>query len=126
MSIVWQGARPDFKKELDEFLEQELFNTAKDVFNGVVMRTPARSGELRASWNLSADQPNFVTVGDPNSSPRHVDAVLPPPSSPTFVKSRTGLYFVTNGKAYAGVVEEGGPHNVAHHMMERTLDSLDL
>jgi hypothetical protein len=126
VTIQWQGGKPDIKAELSRYVKDELYKVAVDVYNGVVARTPARSGELRASWNLSADAPNFATVGDANTSPREVDVPLPSPGPPTRPRTRSGVYYVTNGKAYAGVVEDGGPNNEAHHMMDRTLDSLDL
>ena len=126
MTIQWIGGRPNVKGDLKKFLETELFKAASDVHRGVVYRTPARSGELRASWNLSADSPDFSTVGSPNKSPRNVEVPLASPGTPGFIKSKSGVYYVTNGKAYAGLVEDGGPNNEAHHMLDRTLDSLDL
>jgi len=125
--ITWKtGLPPQIDKRLKEAVEKKAYDLANLVFKGVVSRTPVRTGQLRASWNVSPDSPNFNTVGPREKSTGSAAAPLSPPPPASFQRSRTATYHVSNGKTYAEQVEFGSPTNRPHLMLARTLASLGL
>jgi len=88
------------------------------VFDGITMRTPVKFGQLRASWNMTKDAPDFSTVD--------VGIDLPPPVRPEliFEVGEYPLVFFANGKPYAELIENGYSKKAPQGMVQVTLDSL--
>lgn len=66
------------------------------IFTKVVLRTPVDQGHLRAAWNISLNEPQFITTPGEQGSKD-----LP---------SEMGWFprvYITNGLPYAAVVEYG-------------------
>jgi hypothetical protein len=66
------------------------------IFRGVVLKTPVDQGYLRAAWNISLNEPKFITTpGEKGSSE---------------LSENLGFFprvYITNGLPYAAVVEYG-------------------
>ena len=106
MSIAgkWDINLGRVKSKIGEAVKEKTVRIAKFLFTEIVNGTPVYTGQLRASWNISAQLPNYTTVdsGGAKGSP------LPPPG---FV-NLTNLpdyptIFICNGKPYASIIEYG-------------------
>ena len=128
-SLTWIGPKPtqSFIPKIRSAASKRALDIAKAVWIGVVDRTPAMSGELRASWNLSAKRPNYTTVG-PSDSASQLATPLPKPSLPNISPSilSNARYYVTNGKTYVKPVEYGSPTTVPALMLTRAVQSIEL
>ena len=117
MSLEWVTATPDtWLNRLVGRIKNRPCKLAQEVFKLAVMRTPARTGQLRASWNLSRDVPNYSTV-DVGGAP---GIPLQPPATPK-CSERAATYVVANGKSYAGYVENGSPTTEPKKMLARAV-----
>ncbi len=130
MNITWSTPKPStsFIPKLRKEAAQKSLDIAIQIWKGAVNRTPVASGELRASWNLSTNVPNFTTVGDSNSSPGRTDSILPKPTVQKIVPGPLGStrYFISNGKSYARKVEFGTRSISPHLMLTRAVRAVDL
>lgn len=128
-NITWIGPKPtrSFIPKVRLAASRHALNIAKAVWVGVVDRTHVDSGELRASWNLSARKPNYTTVG-PSDSATLLATPLPKPTLPIIRPTilRNARYYVTNGKTYARSEEFGSPTNTPVLMLTRAVQSVEL
>lgn len=128
--VNWVTSKPtlSFIPFLKKRASKRALEIAQQVWQGAVDRTPVGSGELRASWNLTAGQPSFHTVGEKNSSPGSASGTVPLPAMPkiTPLPLRTARYFVSNGKGYAGHVEFGSISIQPHLMLARAVQAVDV
>lgn len=76
---------------------------AQEFYDGVVFNSPVYTGQFRASWNISEGSPNFKTV-DVGGSPSNP---LPPPRQIAKATSDFPIFFISNGKPYAEILENG-------------------
>lgn len=102
--------------------KQLCVDTARAIFEAAIDFTPVSSGNLRGSWTMTAETPIYLdAVGGTPGSP------LARPWTPTIdAKTLQGLptIFITNGKPYAGYVNDGSPTNRPELMIERALESV--
>jgi hypothetical protein len=124
MRVYWTTGKPtlSFIPFLKKRVAKKALEVATTIWEIAVDLTPASSGELRASWNLSQGQPNFSTVGPSDSSPG-TGPSIPKPTKPVIpeVELRDAIFYITNGKAYAGHVEYGSNTIPPHLMLTRAL-----
>lgn len=122
-SLSWKSPKPSFSfvPKVRKAVSQRALDIAEAVWVGAVHRTPVRTGELRASWNLSKSKPIYVHV-------ESTGGMLPPPSMPKLVATAlsSAKYYVTNGAPHAKHVEFGSTTILPHLMMTRAVQSVDL
>lgn len=127
--LFWVSPKPtkSFIPKVRRQAAQRALDIAEAIWIGVVDRTPAVSGELRASWNLSRGKPDLSVVGKINGSP----ASGSPLASPTMPKLKAGAltsakFYVTNGKSYGPLVEFGSPTNIPRLMFTQAIRSIEF
>lgn len=130
MTINWVTNKPSFSfiPKVRKRASEKALEIAKAVWQGAVDRTPVRSGELRASWNLSKGSPDFSTVGLASGASRNSGVPLPSPTMPNLKASAlsSARYFVSNGKEYVIPVEFGSTTVIPHLMLTNAIRSVDL
>lgn len=120
MPTEWDVNPLEFMGEVRMKHKKLCEEVAKEIFAGVIERTPVISGNLRASWDLNqtgdAIDVSSGSEGSPAPAPKIPKTIPNLPDYP--------VLYVTNGKAYAPLVENGSPHNEARKMVALTLESL--
>lgn len=106
MSITgkWDINLGRVKSKIGEAVKEKTVRIANFLFTEIVNGTPVYTGQLRASWNISAQLPNYTTVdsGGAKGSP------LPPPVLPKLASLPDyPTIFICNGKVYASIIEYG-------------------
>lgn len=104
--MSWASDISRASKALEIGIGQFVRLLALYIYGGVIRRTPVDMGHLRAAWNLSVDQPEFITTPGTRGS-GNLGALGAYP-----------VVYITNGLPYAAVVEYGlfpgvGPLTVA-------------
>jgi hypothetical protein len=91
----------DFATFVNEEFQLVMAATTAQLYTAIVSKTPVDTGQVRASWNLSKDSPNFTTVDEGTD--------LPPPQTPKLrlKKYEYPLVFISNGKPYVDLLESG-------------------
>lgn len=92
----WASDIKAASKKLDITVNNMVRLISLHIFKGVVEKTPVDEGYLRAAWNISLNEPVFITTPGEQGS-----AALP---------SDLGWFprvYITNGLPYAAVVEYG-------------------
>ena len=118
MTIQWTTGKPrQVEAALKKQLADSVFALAEEVHTNVILFTPVQTGELRASWNLSANKPNFKTVGPRKGVSK--DRVTVPPHRKAKQVKGAYKYYVSNGKRYVQAVEHGTPKMAPRHMLRR-------
>lgn len=105
------------------FIEQdaiaEVERIAKDIFTGVVSRTPVRTGRARAGWTVGIGAPStFVApiAGTPESP-------QPPPKFPRLKMSKLEPLYIDNNVPYIQYLEFGSPTTQATGMVAASVSS---
>lgn len=105
------------------FIEQdaieEVERIAKDIFNGVVRRTPVRTGRARASWVVGFGAPSNA-VAPISGSP---DSPQPPPQFPKFTMRKLQAVYIDNNVPYIQYLEFGSPTTEATGMVAASVSS---
>lgn len=119
--FIWQRDPMHLVGHLENVAKERAINVAKEIFDGVVSRTPVRTGSLRASWRVALNTPNLSVVvnSDPNRP-------LPPP---TFNLQSVPLYsriYISNGQKYVMPIEYGWSNQAPQGMIRVTLASLGI
>ena len=98
----------DISTWLSGDVQDEVKELSYRVFDGVVSRTPVKFGQLRQSRNLTKNEQDFTTVD--------VGIELPPPERPVlhFNRNEYPMVFLSNGKPYAPLMEDGGSKQAPH------------
>lgn len=92
---------------------------ARQVYAGVVKRTPVLKGNLRASWNVSLNAPDYtITTGGSPTNP------LPPKPFPNLRITQLGVVYISNGQPYARKIEYGGSSKQPQGMLRVTIASI--
>lgn len=111
----------DFGVFIKEDTIEHTKQLASQVFRGVVLRTPVRTGQTRASWRKSVGKVDRTTV-DFGGRP---GAPLQPPSNPNIKMTKLDKIFVTNRKPHIIYLENGSPTTEPTAMMAATLASIE-
>lgn len=92
---------------------------ARQIYSGVVKRTPVLKGDLRASWNVSVGQPDYtLTTGGSEANP------LPPKPFPDLRIKQLDIIYISNGQPYARKMEYGGSNKAPQGMLRVTIASI--
>ena len=118
--FIWHKSG-DFAGHLQGVLKKRKLELVKRIFEGVVARTPVRTGSARASWVVSVGHPVFIyrNYGD-HLSP------LPPPSFPLLVVPPYAKVYIANGAPYIVELEYGSSNQAPQGMLRVTLASLGI
>jgi len=108
----------DFEGMITKDLQTNVKSLATKVYNKIVARTPVDTGQARASWNMSKNNPDFSTVDTGRG--------LPAPEAPkiTFAGGEYPLIHISNGKPYIWRLENGWSGQAPAGMVQVTLDEL--
>jgi len=108
-----------FAGHLENVAKDRALQLAKKIYDGIVIRTPVRTGSLRASWRASLGQPDYSTInnGDP-------DNPLPPPVFPLTKATLHDTIHISNGQKYVLPIEFGWSSQAPQGMVRVTLSSL--
>lgn len=91
----------------------------RQVYAGIVKRTPVLKGDLRASWNVSIDAPDYtLTTGGSKENP------LPPKPFPNVRITSLSVWYISNGQPYARKMENGGSSKAPAGMVRVTIASI--
>jgi len=118
MSIL---SEDDFLGIVINDVKDEAKRISEFAYKGIVDRTPAMTGQTRASWNMSEDVPDITTVdvGGEAGSP------IPSPEVPNL--QLVGDYpeiHIVNGKPHVEYLENGSPTTEPSAMVATTIASL--
>lgn len=92
----WASDISKASKMLDITINNMVRLLSLHIFSGVVLKTPVDEGYLRAAWNISLNQPQFIEV------PGQRGSMDLPEDLGWFPQVH-----ITNGLPYAAVVEYG-------------------
>lgn len=109
----------EFEYWVDSDSQKVILDLMYKIWDGIIMRTPVRTGQARASWNMSKGSPDFSTVDEG-------EGLAPPPKPSVSIKD--GEYpeiFIANGKRYINYLEFGASTQAPAGMVQVTIDSLE-
>jgi len=119
MTTVQSGK--DFLNVIIDDVQDIVKEQSIKVYEGVTRRTPVRTGQTRASWNMTEDVPDFSTIDEGGE----LGSPLPMPETPRLkLNTDYPVVHVTNGKKHIGFLETGSPTTEATAMVETTLASI--
>lgn len=119
ISKTWDINPLDFAKDVHNDIVDLTLDVSKQIFNGVVSRTPVYTGSLRASWTIGTSENYGVIVGGSPTNP------LSAPTFPENLKlNKLDVVYIMNSTPYAVLVEFGGPKNIPRAMVQQTLSVL--
>ncbi len=119
----------DFEAALMRFAEREIpaavaeasRGLARDVLEGVVFRTPVRSGRARANWRVGLERPpeGVLEAADPDGRTTIAGGVA------TIARARPfETIWIANNLPYIGALEHGASQQAPHGMVAATLAAL--
>jgi hypothetical protein len=119
----------DFEAALLRFAEREIpaavaeasRGLARDVLEGVVLRTPVRTGRARANWRVGLERPpeGVLEAADPDGRTTIAGSVA------TIARARPfGTIWIANNLPYIGVLEHGSSKQAPRGIVAATLASL--
>lgn len=124
--IEWVGGRKRGIQGMMDYLRgvvtNEAASLAEDIHAAAVSFSPARTGQYRASWSISIGTPSYKNV----TSGGELGAPLPPPLSvaPAHGRFTMRSFYVSNGRPYAGYIENGTPRMAAQKVLARAVQSV--
>ena len=119
----------DFEAALRRLAEREIpaavaeasRGLARDVLEGVVLRTPVRSGRARANWRVGLARPPEGVLVAADSDGRTAIAR----GAAVIARARPfGTIWIANNLPYIGVLEHGSSKQAPRGMVAATLASL--
>lgn len=119
--FIWKRDPLRLIGHLENVAKSRTLQLAKQIYTGVVMRTPVRTGSLRASWRAAVGQPDMskVTHDNPNSP-------LAPPSFPLTSIPPYSKVYISNSHKYVLPIEYGWSGQAPQGMVRVTLASLGI
>lgn len=104
MGMDWDTSPDAVVAFVAEETKKHTYETAYKLWDAIMELSPVRTGQYRASWNMTVDQPKYTTV-DVGGAP---GSPLPPPKRP-YLRASSGLptVYIVNGKPYAERIEYG-------------------
>lgn len=119
--FIWRRDPLRLIGHLEDVAKSRTLQIAKQIYTGIVMRTPVRTGSLRASWRAAVGAPDLskVTHKDPNS----------PLAAPTFPLTSIPAYskvYISNSHKYVLPIEYGWSDKSPQGMVRVTLASLGI
>lgn len=117
--MYWSVNPNDFMKNVDVSIERKTLEVSEEIFDGVVQRSPVRTGSFRQSWNASVNVPNeTVIVGGSPESP------LNAPKFPKLQIKPGDKVIINNSTVYGPELENGHSDQAPLGMVSVTIASL--
>lgn len=124
MSITahWEVHPNQFRHRVRRQIANHAYRLGKQIFDGVVARTPVDSGRARACWTLSLNEPEYKKIDWKNVRPGKVlkppkrKALRPLPDFP--------VIYVSNGQPYIELLEYGWSAQAPAGMLRVTMANL--
>lgn len=107
----------EFEIMIKSDVMDEAIDITREIFNGVVRRTPVRTGRARASWNVGVGVPDrslAPIAGEPGNP-------QPSPKFPNLVLTKPTPIFIDNAIPYIQYLEHGSPTTSATGMVSATV-----
>ena len=116
------SAAPDqIVGKLEGVVRKRKLQILRQIFEGVVTRTPVRSGSARASWTVGVGQPDLTRQVNEAQS-----FVLPPPIFPLAEVPLYTKVYISNSTPYIVPLEYGWSKQAPAGMLRVTLASLGV
>lgn len=119
--FVWKKNPYALGGRLEGVVKERTFEIAKQLFDGIVARTPVRTGSARASWTASIGSPSWIVRR--NSDPL---SPLGPPSFPLTAVPAFEKVYISNATPYIMPLEYGWSKQAPAGMVRVTLASLGI
>ena len=116
MQARWDLRLDRFRSRMGEAVQQKAERVTQTLVDRFIDRSPVRTGNYRAAWNVSEGQPVFKYVLDGS-----LGAVLPKPKFNVKAKSQFPVFFITNGQPYAQVIENGSSAQAPYGVVRVTI-----
>jgi hypothetical protein len=116
-----------FSKQLKVDLEVIIRKIAIDLLTKIVLRTPVDTGRARASWNLSAGEPDESTAPDGVRLSASTAAALALSTRKNVQNAKpfSELIWITNGLPYILALEYGHSRQAPAGMVEVSIAELE-
>jgi hypothetical protein len=119
--FTWRFDSEEIVGHLEGVVKKRKLQVTKQLFDGIVMRTPVLSGSARASWRVSVGRPDLGrTINEAQSF------VLGPPSFPLAEIPLYTKVFISNTTPYIVLLEYGWSKQAPAGMVRVTLASLGI
>lgn len=119
--FAWQRDPMHLIGHLENVAKSRALSIGKEVFDGVVSRTPVRTGSLRASWRASIGAPDYSVVNSQDTKVPLPAPIFPLTSMPLYAK-----LYISNGQKYVMPIEYGWSSQAPQGMIRVTLASLGI
>lgn len=112
----WRNDPTKFVGRVEDLTRGKALDLSKKIFDGIVSRTPVRTGSLRASWRVGVNAVDYSREvnSDPNT----------PLPAPKFNVLKVPLYakiYITNTTPYVWPIEYGWSSQAPAGMVRITL-----
>lgn len=116
LTTKWSVEPGKFTVKMRTKLRDKLVKTVNKIFDEVVDRTPVLTGRARACWNISLNEPVYISIPDKPYS------VLPKPEKIDLRRTKPfQKIFITNGQPYISKLENGYSNQAPTGMMRAAL-----
>jgi hypothetical protein len=116
MQARWDLHLDRFRSRIGEGVKRKAERITQDLVTEFVDRSPVRTGNFRAAWNVSEGFPVFKYVLDGS-----VLAILPAPKFNVKARTQFPVFYITNGQPYAFQLERGTSTQAPHGVIGETL-----
>ena len=93
-----------------------------ECLNGVVFKTPVKTGRLRNNWITSVDRMNPTTIQGADGAGQSI--VRGTPVIEGFEYKKNKMIIIQNNLPYANKVENGSSKNAPQGMVEPTINEV--
>ena len=107
------------RSKVGESATKKAERVTQQIIDGVIRRSPVLTGSYRASWNVSEGYPEFKDIENRNEA-----NPLGPPTFNVKAKAHFPKFFVTNGRGYALIIENGTYKSAPYGVARVTIASL--
>ena len=107
----------DFQVMIQADTSDLLMEVTRDIYSGIVSRTPVRTGRARASWTIGVGAPDLRVHPDTGTPGNPI----PAPKVPRFRLKEPQIIFIDNGLPYIQYLEFGSPTTQATGMVAATM-----
>lgn len=119
--FIWRRDPLAFAGHVEGVAKKRTLEVAKAVYDGIVARTPVRTGSARASWRASLNAPDTSRVIHKSS-----ESPLAPPTFPIREMPLYGKVYISNSTPYITALEFGWSQQAPAGMVRVTLASLGV
>jgi hypothetical protein len=115
----WDLRLDRFRSRIGENVKQKAERITQKLIDEFIDRSPVRTGNFRAAWNVSEGSPIFKYVLDGSTL-----SILPAPKFNVKASTLFPVFFITNGQPYAQKLESGTSTQAPHGVIGETLTGM--